>query len=178
MSLNGLKSPPHHPISREIVSHPHKVYSKWEIALIIFVVLVVILMAIVAIITIVYTSDAAGVRKYCPPLTIGSLTLNINDRTIKWYIQYDNSIGTPINLYVNGPILPGMTTAPIYFSLCGYPSSLACDLSVPGVLQGIISELNPGGVPLKPFIEQINSEPSRYYVTINNITQGTLGVLC
>jgi hypothetical protein len=183
MSTSGLRKwplPAPEGEKIELIPNPHRSYTKCEIFLILCVVAVLISVAIVAIFAIVYTSNAAGVRTYC--LTendsAGYIRFNQNDRTIAWYVQYPTIVGTPTNLYIKGPILPGATTAALYFSICGSPSSLACDLSVPGVLSGTILELNPGGSPLKPYIEQVNSNPSLYYATSNNVTLGRLSSLC
>ncbi len=164
----------------EIIANPPRQYSKWEIFLIVLVVAVLVSVAIVAIFAIVYNSNSAGVRSYCPAANgnLGYVRFNANNRVIDWRIQYPSSIGTPTNLYVHGPVLPGATTAALYFSICGYPSSLACDLSVPGVLSGSIGELNPGGTPLTPIIEQVQGNPSLYYISSNNVTLGGLGAVC
>ncbi len=163
----------------EYVQPTPRTYSYWELALMLIVVIVLSAVAVVAGLSIIFTSNRAGVKRYCMTEgTQGSVALNENDRTIRWYIQYPLAVDVPGNLYIRGPILPGATVADIYLSLCGYPSSLACDLSIPGVLQGIIHELNPGGTPLKPLIVQMNSEPSLYYVESNNITLGWLAIGC
>jgi len=164
----------------ELIANPPRHYTKCEIFLIIILVAVLICVAVVAIISIVFNSNEAGVKTYCPSAlgTLGYVSFDSNNRQISWRIQYPNIVGTPSNLYVRGPVLPGATTAGIYFSICGFPSSLACDLSVPGVLSGQIGELNPGGNPLTPIIEQVQGNPSLYYVTSNNITLGGLGTLC
>ncbi len=166
--------------SIELIANPPRQYTKCEIFLIIILVTVLICVAIVSIISIVFNSNSAGVRTYCPSVngTLGYIRFNANNRDIVWRIQYPSVVGTPTNLYIHGPVLPGATTAVLYFSICGYPSSLACDLSVPGVLSGSIGELNPGGTPLTPIIEQVQANPSLYYATINNQTLGGLGVLC
>ncbi len=166
--------------SIELIANPPRQYTKCEVFLIIILVVVLALVAIVSIISIVFNSNSAGVKTYCPSAAgnLGYVRFDTNNRVISWRVQYPSSIGTPTNLYVHGPILPGATTAALYFSICGFPSSLACDLSVPGLLSGSISELNPGGSPLTPIIEQIQANPSLYYVTSNNQTLGGLGTLC
>jgi hypothetical protein len=149
----------------------------WTIALVAFTFIVVILLATVAIITIVYNSDQFSSRRYC--VQTGSVTLDGNDRSISWYVQYDSSLAPVNSLHIVGPILPGMSTATtIRVALCGSPSTHACILTVANVLQGKIGQLDPGGTPVTPAINEISSEPFRYYVTINNVTIGTMSGMC
>lgn len=149
----------------------------WTIALVAFTFIVVILLATVAIITIVYNSDQFSSRRYC--VQTGSVTLDGNDRSISWYVQYNSSLAPVNSLHIIGPILPGMSTATtIRVALCGSPSTHACVLTVANVLQGKIKQIDPGGTSVVPSINEISGEPFRYYVTINNVTIGTMDRLC
>lgn len=132
-----------------------------------------ILVGVTAIITVVLVSDQTGNKRYCPQFVPGSINLNEQGRTISWYFQ---TTGTS-SIQIHGPTQPGMTTGPLFLPLCGYPSTFVCSLSTPGILQGSIGQTS-GGNSLKPFITPINDQPSLYYVTIDNVTVGTLGIGC
>lgn len=138
--------------------------------LIVSTVVCVILVGIVALVTVVLVSNQTGDKRYCPVGVLGSIRLNEKGTYIIWYFQ---TTGTQsINIYTGGSL---------YLPICGFPSTLACDLSVPGILQGTITELNTvslSGQPLQPFITNINSEPSLYFLKIDNVTVGNLGVGC
>lgn len=152
----------------------------------IFTALVVIGVAIVAIIAIVYSSNANAVQRYCIQANgtvFGNVRTDVNDRDIQWKVQYTPDMGTVTSLHIMGPIPLGVTDGPLDFALCGSPSSLACDLTVPNYTEGHIYELNPGGTSLKALIQAIRNEPWRYYLQINRGGSGppvraSLGSIC
>lgn len=145
----------------------------WGIFLIAISVISIVFLFIVALITVISVSDQVGDKRYCPQFTPGSIRLNEQGRRISWYFQTTGT--SSISIY--GPTQPGMTTGSLFLPLCGYPSTLVCDLSTPGILQGSIGPTS-GGNSLKPFITPINDQPSLYYINIDNVTVGTLGVGC
>lgn len=151
----------------------------------IFTALVVIAVAIVAIVAIVYSSNANAVQRYCVQANgnvFGYVQTDVNDRDIEWKLQYTPDMGTVVSLHVMGPIPLGLTDGPLDFALCGSPSSLACDLTVPNYTEGHITELNPGGTSLKSLIQAIRNEPWRYYLQINRgagaPVRAELGSIC
>lgn len=159
------------PWSKYIDQQNQKEKKIWcKALLIVSTVACVILVGIVALVTVVSVSNQVGTKRYCPVGVLGSIILNEKGTYIQWYFQ---TTGTQsINIY---------TDDLLYLPICGFPSTLACDLSVPGVLQGTITQLNTvslSGQPLQPFITNINSQPSLYFLKIDNVTVGNLGVGC
>ena len=145
-----------------------------NITLGIFTAIVAVAIAVVVAIVVGVTANTNAYQRYligAPNGTVnGMMALQSSDRTIEWSLDYLTSIGPILSLHVMGPIPAGLTTAPLALSLCGTPSSLACDLSTAGHLSGIISQLDPGGGPLKPYINAIRAEPWKYYLQINTAT--------
>lgn len=139
-----------------------------HIVLAIFTALVVIAVAIVAIIAMVFNSNANALQRYClvSNEVLGSVSTDVNDRTVAWEMQYLNSMGIIISVHIMGPIPLGVTQGPLDFALCGSPATLACDLTTPNQLKGLIEEYNPGGLGLKSIIQAIRLEPWRFYVQL------------
>jgi hypothetical protein len=149
----------------------------WTIALVVITLIVVILLATVAIVTVAYNSDQFAVTRYC--FQTGAVTLNVNDRSVSWYIQYNSSLAPVTTLFIMGPILPGMATSnTIKLALCGSPSTVSCITTTANVLQYSIAQVYPGGSSPVPIMNDINDKPYLYYVTINNVTIGTMGTGC
>jgi len=142
--------------------------------------LVAITVATAAIIGIIFSSEQNSLQRFCLTATgtqevnstsagemIGAISLMTNERMVGWEFQYGDFSGIPIELQIRGPKLPGHKTGPLALALCGVPSSLACDTSVAGQLQGLIDQTGAGGQPLKPTIQAIRDQPWRYYVQVN-----------
>jgi len=92
----------------------------------------------------------------------GQLYMNQNQKHVKWDLLYDRLTAITA-LYVMGPI--GQTsseTGPIALPLCGSPSSLACDLSVPHKVTGEITHQSPGNQSLRDVITKIREAPAFY----------------
>ncbi|MDB9801161.1 hypothetical protein OAB94_02165 [Flavobacteriaceae bacterium] len=147
--------------------------------LVAFSILVAILAAITAIISVVVTADQNSLQRFCVVVTatklntssnghmIGAVSLKSSESKIGWKLQYNDFSGIPIGVSIHGPVQPGLSVAQIAVALCGTPSSLACDTSVAGQLNGEIGETGTGGGPLKPVIQAIRNEPWKYYLQIN-----------
>jgi hypothetical protein len=144
-----------------------------------FAALVVIAVAVVAALTLVFAANGENLQRFCIEATgpragsgsagvmTGIVSLFSSQREIQWDLQHTALNGAILSLHIRGPVAPGDTFAGLSLALCGTPSSLACDTSVPGVLSGTIVQLNPGGMPLKPFIQAIRKEPWKYYLQVN-----------
>jgi len=138
-------------------------------------VLAVVAQSIVGVITI---SNQNSLQRYCGEATgpkmgtasngvaITMISLRSNEREIEWDIQYKDFTGLPVGVHIHGPTPPGLDFGPLAIALCGTPSTLACDTSVAGKLTGKITQVSPGGGPLKPVIQAIRDEPCRYAVRI------------
>jgi hypothetical protein len=141
---------------------------------------VVIAVAGVAIASIVVPSNVLSQQCYVIRSPFGDLLgyilLDSSELQISWELQY---VGYPQanNLYILGPIPPGTTsTTNIQLALCGSPSTLACDNTVPNVLNQQITTI--GGYSLKPYIQAIRDNPALFSLQLNNGTAFPLGFSC
>jgi len=143
----------------------------------------VVFVGIVQIVYIVKNSNILALQRYCiiNPNAKGDLSIDSSEGDISWYIQY-NAIGPITSIYIMGPIPIGLTTGPLQVALCGAPTTLSCDNSILGVIQGTIN--NYGGASLYPYISAIRYHPTLYYLQINTGTFPLgevfvpLGVIC
>ena len=92
----------------------------------------------------------------------GHLKMNQNLKSIKWAFIYDK-LNMVISMYVMGPIGQTSTeTGPVAVTLCGPPSTLACDLSVPRKINGEIHSKMPDRDTLRGAITEIRKAPAFY----------------
>lgn len=141
-----------------------------------FSALILLAVAGVAIAALVVTADQQSYQRFCMEMTdpsgegngtaLGYISLRSNEREIEWQFQHHDLSGVPINIYIWGPIPVGQSTGPLAISLCGTPSTLACDISQVGFLKGLINESSPEGDGIKPIINAIRDNPSVFYATI------------
>ena len=138
-------------------------YACINVALAIFAALIVLALAGVTIAAIILNSNQNSLQRFCfdKPNMLGSLSMWTNERQIGWDLQYRNLSGVVTGLAIHGPIPAGLTDGPLAVALCGLGTTLACDLSTPGVLKDKIIETGTGG-PLKPIIQTIRNEPWRF----------------
>lgn len=107
---------------------------------------------------------------------LGYILLDSSELQITWELQY-TGYGQANTLYILGPIPPGTTsTTNIQLPLCGSPSSLACDNTVPNVLNQQITNID--GYSLKPYIQAIRNNPALFTLQLNNATVFPLGFSC
>ena len=144
-----------------------------------------VLVAVVAIVAIVIVANGNAYQRYCilDETYLGSVLLNSNNREIEWDLQYTIPLNDPVlTVHIFGPIPPGLTDAPLFIPLCGVPSTLACDTSVPAVLKGKLTE-HYSGSGLKTIIREIRAAPTRDYLEIGTAMNNTglrapLGTIC
>jgi hypothetical protein len=153
-----------------------------SIALGVFAAIIALAISVTVGISVLVTSTSDAYQRYAiealasragsngTGIMIGSVVVQSSDRTIAWNLDYTTDVNAILALYIMGPIPVGQTDAPLALSLCGSPSSLACDLTVAGHLEGLITQLDPGGTPLKPYINAIRATPWRYYLQVNTGT--------
>lgn len=157
----------------------------WARFMAILAALSLILVAVVAIVAMVIVANGNAIQRYCVvnDLYLGDVTLNSNNREIEWDLQSTIPLGDPVQtVHIFGPIPPGLTSAPLFLALCGVPSTLACDTSVPSVLTGKLTEQYTG-YGLKNIIRDIRAAPTRYYLEIGTVMNTTglrvpLGTIC
>ena len=140
----------------------------------------VIGVAVVAIVSVVIPSYTLSQQCYNIRTTsgnmIGYVLLDSSEEKISWDLQY-TGYSAVNNLYIMGPIAPGTTTTTnIQLALCGYPSTLACDNSVPYMSAQQITAI--GGYSLKPYIQAIRDNPALFFLQLNNATEFPLGFSC
>lgn len=149
----------------------------WDISLAVFAAILVLAIAGVAIAQLVLGSETASEQRICyvatgdragsgsPGEALGMISFFLNQREISWYAQYRDLQGIITALTIYGPIPEGQAvTDTIAVPLCGTPSTLVCDTSVPGRLQGTITSFSPGETSLRPVITTIREETVRYYI--------------
>lgn len=135
-----------------------------------------------------------AIIRFCVEMTPAEVTVNNPNVTgevggvVRGYFQFDSSANT-ISYYfytspalsivqsivMRGPIPLLSTVGPVAFSFCGAPASYICDvLTTPGLIQNTgLTQVEPGPNDVRPFILNIRSNPSLYYVevlTANNPT--------
>jgi len=151
-------------------------YRKWNIALaiigaILLALVVAVLITYMALdasrrTRVVYTILGREVGNETSDLRLrGQLILDSSDKTIEWDLRYTNVDDVPLAVYINGPIPVGLDTGPLDIALCGSPSVVACDTTVPALLRGKIDIYN--GNSLKTYISAIRALPAIYYITVH-----------
>lgn len=158
-------------------------YSVMDRVLQVFTFFVALAVGAVAVVGVIIMSQQDSLQRFCVVARgsnevnttstgemIGAISLMSNERKVGWELQYGGLANAPVELQIRGPRLPGMPTGPLALALCGVPSTLACDTSVAGVLEGVIDQTGAGGQPLKPIIQAIRDQPWRYYVQANTAT--------
>jgi hypothetical protein len=144
-------------------------------------ILVVLAVAGVAIAALVVNANYLIIQRNCVSdsnaTIFGLISTDTNGPSFDWDLQYLSSV-SPINtVQIRGPIPAGqLTSSTILIALCGTPSTLACDVSIPNILKGSVKEYNGAGV--KTLIQSFREKPNAYYVLINGVYRLNLGNLC
>ncbi len=147
----------------------------WNIFAIIVTVIVVLLAGAVCISVIVIQANSMAVQRYtmqCTPssgnitnaIGRGMMWFDSSANSIQWDLRHTNTMDVALAVYINGPIPIGLNDAPLFLPLCGTPSSLACDITIPGFLKDII--YTQGTTGIGPQITTIRDFPNVYYVEI------------
>lgn len=143
----------------------------------------VLVAVVVVAISLFRSSDADNITRFCfqatpgavvggageaGALLYGELTLDTNTNSVSYYAQDNGAISTILSLVIRGPQLPGTSTGVVLFSLCGAPNlDVVCDVtSLPGVVQGSATQLEPGDQDPLPIILQMREHPSLYYLEV------------
>ena len=140
----------------------------WNVTFAVLAALVVLALAAVNIVYVIEGSDQNSYQRFCLDMdgkALGNVVLKSNERQIAWDLQYINLTGVVTGLSIHGPIPPGQTDGVLTVALCGLDTTFACDLSTASVLVGEIGQTGDGG-PLKPIIQAIRAQPSRFLVKI------------
>jgi hypothetical protein len=147
-----------------------------------FLVIVVLAVAGVAIAALIVNANYLIVQRNCVSSLVndtftGLISTNTNGPSFDWDLQYLIGVPTINTIHIYGPIPAGQSTSStLLIALCGTPSTLACDVSIPSVLKGSVKEYNGAGV--KTLIQSFRERPNAYYVLINGIYRLNLGNLC
>ena len=105
----------------------------------------------------------------------GYFQLDSSQNTISYYFYTSPTLSIVQSITLRGPIPLLSTVGPVLFSFCGAPATYICDvLTTPGLIQNTgMTQVEPGPNDSRPFILDIRSNPSLYYVevlTANNPT--------
>lgn len=146
--------------------------------------LFVILALVVVLISLFRSSDADNITRFCiratPDAVVpgpgeagayleGTFELNTETNLIKYYFYFPTTMSQITSIVVMGPRQAGQDNGPEYFSLCGAPNLVqVCDvLSVPGLVEGTLTQLQPGAQDNRPAILAIRAQPSPlYYIEV------------
>lgn len=140
----------------------------WSRGLAVMAVLVLFAVAAVAIVVVVFETEGKSFERHCidNPSYYGQISLSSNSRTVEWELQHylaPTDVVTAIHAY--GPLMPGLTDAPLLFPLCGLPSTtVVCDTSVANLLKGKIDQSMDNS--LKVYIGDIRDFPRAYYLEL------------
>lgn len=154
-----------------------------RIFLIIATLLFVVFALVIVLVSLFRSSDADSITRFCMQATPGAvvggageagaqlymeLTLDTASNTVSYYGQDNGAISAIQSLVIHGPQPPGSSLGPVLFALCGAPNLVAvCDiLSVPGAVQGSMTQLQPGALDPNPVILQIRQNPMLYYLEV------------
>ncbi len=156
-------------------------------AMIVCLLILALLTIATILIYVVVSSNEDAIVRFCVEMTPAEVTVNNPLDTgevgtvIRGYFQLDSSSNT-ISYYfytsptlsivqsitLRGPIPLLSTVGPVLFSFCGAPATYICDvLTTPGLIQNTgMTQVEPGPNDVRPFILDIRSNPSLYYVEV------------
>ena len=105
----------------------------------------------------------------------GYFQLDSSQNTISYYFYTSPTLSIVQSITLRGPIPLLSTVGPVLFSFCGAPATYICNvLTTPGLIQNTgMTQVEPGPNDARPFILDIRSNPSLYYIevlTANNPT--------
>lgn len=149
----------------------------------VFLIIAILAVAGVAIAALVVNANYLIVQRNCVSSSdvngtfTGLISTDTNGPSFDWDLQYLIGSPTTNTIHIYGPIPAGQSTSStLLIALCGTPSTLACDVSIPSVLKGSVKEYN--GVGVKTMIQSFRERPNAYYVLINGVYRLNLGNLC
>lgn len=106
----------------------------------------------------------------------GQVTMNQNQKTIEWDFVYDR-LASIMSIKIFGPIGETSTEmGPLTIALCGPPSTLVCDDSVPRRIKGKINHKMPGYQSLRQTITAIRKRRGFYKICFPTIEYPDYGV--
>jgi len=104
--------------------------------------------------------ETTPVGEPAPAKLIGTIEFDSYDATISYRLQQAGAIpmSSATALQIRGPLAPGDTAAPVFIALCGAPNliNVCDDVTVPGVLQGILRDVSSQ-------VQAIRTSPHLYY---------------
>lgn len=156
----------------------------WKNTWMLITLLFVILALVVVLISLFRSSDADNITRFCISATPGQVSpgpgeaggwlqgtfeLNTETNLITYYFYFPTTMSQITSIVVMGPREAGQINGPEYFSLCGAPNLVqVCDvLSTPGLVQGTLTQIEPGNQDNRPVILAIRAQPSPlYYIEV------------
>jgi hypothetical protein len=154
--------------------------STWTKVWMVFTLLFVILAVVVVGISLFKSSDADNITRFCFKATAdqvvggpgevggyleGTFELDTESNLISYYAYFPLTMSQITSIVIMGPRAAGESNGPEYFSLCGAPNLVnVCDvLTVPGLVTGSLTQLQPGNQDNRPAILAIRAQPSPHY---------------
>lgn len=96
----------------------------------------------------------------------GTFELDTESNLMKLYSYFPLvNMSQITSVLIMGPVAAGEETGPEYFSICGAPNLVnVCDvLTVPGLLEQTVNQLQPGAEATRPAILAIRGQPCPHY---------------
>ena len=97
-----------------------------------------------------------------PPLMRGILVTDSESDSISYDLKYHNTLAPIMSLALVGPIDINTGDGPVFIALCGLPSLIVCDTTIPNTLSGSIRETSPGGDSLRVKIQDLRANRMDY----------------
>jgi len=160
----------------EIMSSSSTWTKVWIVITLIFVLLAVVVVGI----SLFRSSAADNITRFCIKATAdqvvggpgeaggyleGTFELDTESNVISYYFYFPTTMSQITSIVVMGPRNAGQAQGAEYFSLCGAPNLVnVCDvLTTPGLVEGSLTQLQPGNQDNKPAIAAIRGQPSPHY---------------
>lgn len=154
--------------------------STWTKVWIVFTLVFVLLAVVVVGISLFRSSAADNITRFCIKATPdqvvggpgeaggyleGTFELDTESNVISYYFYFPLTMSQITSIVIMGPRAAGEANGPEYFSLCGAPNLVnVCDvLTVPGLVEGSLTHLQPGNQDNRPAILAIRGQPSPHY---------------
>ena len=108
------------------------------------------------------------------PLVRGLVVTDSGSDEISYDLAYKDSIAPIYSIAIVGPLNINTNDGPIHVALCGAPSLVACDISVPNTLQGSIRMTSPAGGSLRVKISDLRTNRMDYEFRVFSPLNATL----
>lgn len=96
------------------------------------------------------------------PLIRGVIVSDSAEDKIRYDLKYKGSVAPIYSIAIVGPLNINSNDGPVHIALCGPPSLVACDISLPNIVQGTLKETSPHGGSLRVKISDLRTNRMDY----------------